>query len=256
MTAELERALAAAKAGGKIVAQLFGTALTIEEKTSLADLRTQADVQSEQAIIAELTGAFPAYNIYAEESGEIKHDSAYTFVVDPLDGTHNFVLGIPDFAISIGLLKDNEAIAGVIYNPILDQIYYAEKGTGAFMNGKRLRVNTERDVRGSTVSYTCGYHTARDYSERIVHSLHDVGVKRLIDHWAPAYDYCLLAAGRIEAVISKEGDLEDYVAAKIIVNEAGGKITDFHGQPVEGRAGNFVASNGTPVHEALLKLLP
>jgi fructose-1,6-bisphosphatase/inositol monophosphatase family enzyme len=88
-----------------------------------------------------------------------------------------------------------------------------------------------------------------------LNQLHDLRIKRLLDHWAPAYDYCLLASGRIEVVISKEGDLEDYVAAKVIVTEAGGKITTLDGSAADGRAADFVASNGSAIHETVLSLV-
>ena len=255
MDVNIENVIKAALAGGKIVKQYFGEVLETEQKSNAGDLRTKADVESEQAILAVLQQAFPTVNIYAEESGRIDNQSDYTFVIDPLDGTNNFVLGIPDFAISIGLLKGGEAILGVIYNPILDQVYSAEKGKGAYLNGKRLQVNSEDAITHATVSYTSGYKTAREYSDNVVSGLRKLGIKRLVDHWAPAYDYCLLASGRIEVVISKEGDLEDYVAAKVIVSEAGGKITDFDNKPVDGTAPDFVTTNGTAIHDQILALL-
>ncbi len=255
MNINIEDVINAAKAGGKIVEHYFGVVLQTEQKTTAGDLRTKADVESEQAILIVLQQAFPTINIYAEESGSIDKSSEYTFVVDPLDGTSNFVLGIPDFAISIGLLRGDEAILGVIYNPILEQVYSAEKGKGAYLNGKRLQVNDESNLAHATVSYTSGYNTAREYSDIVVRGLRELGIKRLIDHWAPAYDYCLLASGRIEAVICKEGDLEDYVAAKVIVSEAGGKITDFNNRPVNGKAPDFVATNGTALHDNVLAIL-
>jgi myo-inositol-1(or 4)-monophosphatase len=251
----LDEVISAIKAGGDVVRQYFGKLLEVEEKSNAGDLRTKADIESEQAIITVLRQAFPRYNIYAEESGRIDNGSEYTFVIDPLDGSNNFVLGIPDFAISIGLLQNNEATLGVIYNPILDLLYSAEKGKGAYLNGKPIHVNDEANITKTTVSYTCGYNTSREYSESVKSKLHDLPVKRVLDTWAPAYDYCLLASGRLEAIISKEGDLEDYVAAKIIVTEAGGKISDFKNNPVDGKAADFIATNGTPIHETLSILL-
>ncbi|HSX16020.1 MAG TPA: inositol monophosphatase [Candidatus Saccharimonadales bacterium] len=255
MNIDIQDVIAAARAGGAVVKRYFGEALQADEKTSASDLRTKADTESEQAIIAALQRAFPDCNIYAEESGQIDNGSEYTFVIDPLDGTSNFVLGIPDFAISVGLLKGDESILGVIYNPILDRLYSAEKGRGAYLNGQPIHVNTEADSSRATVSYTCGYHTSREYSDGVRGKLLDLPIKRTLETWAPAYDYCLLASGRLEAVISKEGDLEDYVAAKVIVTEAGGKVTSFAGEPVDGKAPDFIATNGTAMHEKLLQLL-
>jgi len=255
MDINIRDVIEAARAGGKVVRRYFGEALETEQKSNAGDLRTKADIESEWAILALLQEMYPTINIHAEESGRVDNHSDYTFVIDPLDGTNNFVLGIPDFAISIGLLEGDEAILGVIYNPILDQMYSAEKGKGAFLNGKKLRVNHEDDITNATVSYTCGYNTARKYSQKVVRQLRELGIKRLVDHWAPAYDYCLLASGRIEAVISKEGDLEDYVAAKIIVTEAGGKVTNLAGAPANGKEADFLATNGSIIHSQVLATL-
>lgn len=255
MNIDTQKIIDAAISGGEVVKKYFGQALETEEKSNVGDLRTKADVESERAILQRLKQSFPSFNIYAEESGEVDNKSEYTFVVDPLDGTNNFVMGIPDFAVSIGLLKGEKAIFGVIYNPVINQLYTAEKGKGTFLNGKRVHVNSEPALTRSTVSYTCGYNTAQAYSDRVINELRSQGVKRIIDHWAPAFDYCLLASGRIEAVVSKEGDLEDYVAAKLIVTEAGGKVTDFTGKPELGKNADFVATNGQAIHETLLKIV-
>lgn len=255
MDIDTQKIIDAAIRGGEIVSRYFGQVLETEEKSNVGDLRTKADVESEQAILKSLAQSFPSFNIYAEESGETDNKSAYTFVIDPLDGTNNFVMGIPDFAVSIGLLKDDEAIFGVIYNPVIDQLYTAEKGKGAFLNGKRIHVNSETDIKRSTISYTCGYNTDQAYSDRVINELRSHGVKRIIDHWAPAFDYCLLASGRIEAVVSKEGDLEDYVAAKLVVSEAGGKVTTFAGASDLGRNPDFIATNGQAMHQILLGIV-
>jgi myo-inositol-1(or 4)-monophosphatase len=255
MNIDINDVIMAVKAGGDVIKKYFGEALQTEEKSSAGDLRTKADIQSEQAIIDSLMRSFPTSNIYAEESGQIDNGSEYSFIIDPLDGTNNFVLGIPHFSISIGLLKGSEAILGVIYNPILDRLYSAQKGKGAYLNGKPIHVNQETDVSRVTVSYTCGYNTSREYSDTVKGKLRDLAVKRILDTWAPAYDYCLLASGRLEVVMSKDGDLEDYVAAKIIVTEAGGKVTSFKNEPVDGKAPDFIATNGTNVHEVLAKVL-
>lgn len=255
MNEDLKLAITAAQAGGDVLEKYFGQVLEIEEKTSVADLRTKADVESEEAIFIVLKEQRPGYNYTGEESGATDEDSPFRFVVDPLDGTNNFALGVANFAISIGLFKEDRIILGVIYNPILRQLFWAERGKGAFMNGKPIHVSQESDIKRSTVSYVCGYNTERDYTDRVVASLRDAKVKRILDNWTPASDYCLLASGRTEAVLCVDGDLEDYAAAKLIVREAGGLITDFDGQPVSDLAPDFVATNGTTTHDVFTKLM-
>ncbi len=100
---------------------------------NIGDFQTEADLESEKRILSILKTEFPKYNIYSEEDGKFYHDSEYTFVIDPLDGTNNFVMGIPNFSVSIALFCKNEAIAGVVYQPILDQTYSALKGKGSFL---------------------------------------------------------------------------------------------------------------------------
>src|SRR3989338_1377041 len=133
----------AAKAGGEVVRKYFGTVLTIVEKSKASDVRTEADVESEAAIISILKKAFPAYNIFSEECGLIDKKSEYTFYIDPLDGTNNFVLGIPNFSVLIALAHGREAIFGLVYLPMLDVFYHAEKGKGAFLGSKSIKPSLE-----------------------------------------------------------------------------------------------------------------
>jgi myo-inositol-1(or 4)-monophosphatase len=129
---EYKEVIRAAKTGGEVVRKYFGKSLKLEGKTIPADFRTKADLESEKVIIKILSKSFPKYNIFSEEIGEIDKNSEYTFHVDPLDGTNNFALGIPYSSVSIGLTRGDEIIFGVVYNPMLDNLYYAEKGRGSF----------------------------------------------------------------------------------------------------------------------------
>lgn len=181
MDIDLPKIIDAAKAGGDVLQKYFGQVLTTETKSTAADLKTRADVESEQAILSKLHDAFPDWNVYAEESGKFDRNSAYTFVVDPLDGTSNFVMGVPAFCVSIGLMEHDTVVAGVIYNPILDQLYSAEIGKGAYLNGSAIRTNAIDKPSQATVSYTCGYQTEVAYSQRVVTRLRTVGFKRIID---------------------------------------------------------------------------
>ena len=252
----IDHIIEAAKAGGEICEKYFGQVLDTEEKTAISDFRTKADTESEDAILAVLKEKYPDYNIYSEETGETDNKSEFTFIVDPLDGSNNFVLGIPNFSVSIALLRENEVIAGVTYLPMLHHVYYAEKGKGAFVNGERIEVNDESEIKKSTVSYTCGYLTDRTYMVSLKDKLNNVGIKRLLDNWSPAVDFALVASGKFEAVINNNNEIYDYVAGKIIAREAGAKITDFNGNIIDNdREPQFLLSNGAKVHEELLTIL-
>src|SRR5687768_13571695 len=120
----------AAEAAGEVIAGYFGEVLEIEEKTTVADIRTKADTEAEAIVLHILKQSFPDAGIYSEEMGEIENDSPYRFVIDPLDGSHNFNLGIPNFTVSIALTRKRETIAAVVHHPILKKTYHAEKGKG------------------------------------------------------------------------------------------------------------------------------
>lgn len=241
---------------GDITKKYFGKNLKTSTKETPADLRTKADLESEQYILRRIKKAFPDYNIYAEESGTVDNDSDYLFVIDPIDGTNNFVLGIPNFSVSIALLKNDKIIFGVVYNPMLDNIYYAELDKGAFLNGKKISVNNQSKISQSTVSYACGYINSKNYSKKIIGNLDSLGVKRRIENWVPSLDLCLLASGKIEALINNKNDIYDFAAGKIIAREAGAIITDFYGKKeLEDLNDQFLISNKKNIHDKLLKIL-
>lgn len=253
---DIQAIITAAEDGGKVVKSYFGKALDIEEKSTVADIRTKADTESEKVILQVITMQFPHFNILSEETGLIDNKSEYTFIVDPLDGSNNFVLGIPNFSISIGLFKGDKAIAGVIHLPMLNHTYYAQMRQGSYLHRKRLNVNKESDIKKATVSYTCGYVNPAEYAENLKHKLNELKVKRMLEYWSPAIEYCLLASGKLEAIINNKNEIYDYAAGKIIAREAGAQITTFDGKPEENdRNAAFLASNGTRIHKQLLEII-
>ena len=253
---DIDKIILAAENGGKVIRKYFGRTLELQEKSIAADVRTKADLESEHTIIRSLKASFPDYNILSEESGFYEKDSEYTFVIDPLDGSNNFVLGIPNFAVSIGLMKKNNIIAGVIHQPILGETYYAEKGKGSFLNDQELRVNQESDITKATVSYTCGYINSDKYEENLLHKLNQKKIKRMLQNWCPSHEYCLLASGKLEAIINNRNELYDYCAGKIIAKEAGAKITTFSGKSESNEKSSvFLATNGTRIHDDLLEIV-
>lgn len=245
----------AAVAGSQILLKYFGQTLESAQKSMASDIRTKADLESETAILAILRREFPDYNIYSEEAGRIDKGSDYTFIIDPLDGTNNFVLGIPNFSVSIGLLKNEETVAGVVHLPLTDKTYWAEKGQGAWLDGQRLKVSAEDEITKSGVSIVRGYAFQKGFLSRVMVRLEDQRTKRVMVNWSVAYDFCLLAAGKIEAVINNDTEIYDYIAGKLIAAEAGALITDFQGQPGQDKDSVFVASNASTLHQKLLELV-
>ncbi len=241
------------RSAGAILLNYFGKQLQIKQKSTNADYRIQADVETEHAIVEAIEEIFPEYNILAEEQGEINKNSDYTFIIDPLDGTNNFVLGIPVFTSSIALMKNGVIIYGVIHHPVTGDTYYAEKGKGAFLNGKPISVNNENNEQNMTVSYYCDYTAPKDRVFKFKSTLLNLDIKRFLDLWSPAFCYCGLACGRNEAIINDGIELYDFAAGKLIAMEAGAKLTDFKGTDENGDINNtFVITNGTKIHDYLV----
>lgn len=218
-----------------------------------ADYFTKADIEAEQIIVQAIEKIFPNYNILAEELGKKHKNSPYTFVVDPLDGTNNFVLGIPVFASSVALMQGKEVIYGVVYNPITNDLYYALKGQGAFWNGSAITVNNQNLAQHATVSYFCNYVTPKERITEFRTRISNLGIRRYLDLWAPAFCYCKLASGMIEGIINDKIELYDFAAGKLIAVEAGAKITDFSGNNIDDDTNDvFVATNGTAIHNFIV----
>lgn len=257
MSTPIEAMIEAAHAGGEQVMKHFGTVLKITEKSMAADVRTQADMDSNAAIIEHLEAAFPDFTIHSEETGIIdKTGAPESFTVDPLDGSNNFVLGYPNFTTSIGFSEAGIALAGVVFSPITNQTFHAIRGQGAFLNGKPIHVNQEANMDRTSATYICDYANSREYREKIQKEFRDRNVKRLLDNWSPAFDLCMLAAGNIEAVVASGIEYYDFAAGKLIVQEAGGKVTDFQGQPEADYANRqFIATNGTSLHDVILEFV-
>lgn len=245
----------AAKAGGKVVKSYFGKTLTITEKTIAADFKTEADVGSEKAILAILEKTFPNYNIFSEECGFIDKKSEYTFYIDPLDGTNNFALGIPNFSVSIALVRGEETVIGVVHLPMIGVTYSATKGGGAFCNGLKLMTSPETLLERSTFAVIYGYHFSKTLIYGMINRL-SAKTKRVLISWSGASDLCLLASGKIEIVISNNIELHDFLAAKLIAKEAGCVVTDLKGKPEKNDLNkDFLASSNMVVHKKALKFL-
>ena len=251
----LQIMIRAAHAGGEVLRKYFGQALELVEKSSIADFQTKADLEAEKAILEILKKELPEYNILSEE-GKTNNNSDYTLVIDPLDGTNSFVLGIPHFAVSIGLLYKGDAIIGVVYQPIIDQTYYALKGKGAYLHDKKINVNSITDPRNITIEYTCGYGMDRNYFSKVMGALSAMGCKRIMNNWVASIEYCMLASGKTESVITDGVEIHDFAAGKLIALEAGAKIIDFTGKEDKDYLNNFfLMSNTSEINEYVLNVI-
>ncbi len=252
----VEVAVKAAREAGEIHKRFFSSDLKVKTKGKSYDLVTIADVESEDRIVAIIREYFPDHNFLGEEAKYEETSSGYRWIIDPLDGTNNFIAGLPIFCVSIALAKGDEVIAGVIYDPMRDAIFCAEKGKGATMNGKTISVtNVEELSRAILITgfyYDRGKKMVKTLDQiRQFFELNIMGLRRF---GAAALDLCYVACGRASGFWEFELSPWDFAAGKLIVEEAGGKVTDSGGKPVEMEKGFIVASNGK-IHEKMLEIL-
>ena len=249
MDRRLEAAIAAARAAGEVALKYFRTELTVERKSDASPV-TRADREAEESAVAVLRAALPECGVLGEEYGE-QGSQDRRWIVDPIDGTRSFIRGIPYFATLIALEEEGEITTGVIYAPALDDMLYAQKGQGAFDRSGRLRVSSVGTLRRSMLVFggvsglrRGGYWPAY---ERLVDAS---GRQRAYGDY---FGYTFIARGQAEAMIDIDLKPWDLAAVKIIVEEAGGRFTDFAGQPTA-FGGSAIASNGL-VHEEIRELI-
>jgi len=221
-----------------------------------ANFVSLADKRAEQMLYEDLNKARPGYGFIGEEGGAREgSDKSHTWIVDPLDGTTNFLHGIPQFAISIGLRREDTVIAGLIYNPANDELYIAERGKGAFLNDQRLRVAGRRKLEDCVVA--CGLpHIGRgdhDLSRREMTEIQNrvAGLRRF---GAASLDMAFIAAGRLDGYWERNLSSWDMAAGAIIVREAGGTVSCIDGQSDPLKTGNVICGNEF-IHAELVKIL-
>jgi myo-inositol-1(or 4)-monophosphatase len=221
-----------------------------------ANFVTMADRRAEEMLHSDLTKARPGYGFIGEEGGvRAGDDKTHTWIVDPLDGTTNFLHGIPQFAISIGLSREGTVIAGVIFNPANDDLYIAERGKGAFLNDQRLRVAGRRKLNECVIA--CGLpHIGRGDLELSRRELTEIqsrvaGLRRF---GAASLDMAFIAAGRLDGYWERNLQPWDMAAGTIIVREAGGIVSGIEGDDDPLKTGSVICGNEF-VHAELVKIL-
>ena len=236
--------IGAARAASKGLRRDFGEVENLQvSRKGPGDFVTAADKRAEETIYQELSKARPGYGFLMEERGEVEGtDKSHRWVVDPLDGTSNFMHGVPHFAISIGLERDGQPVAGVIYNPISDDLFYAEKGKAAFHNDRRMRVSARRGLADALIA-TGVPHRGRPGHAQFLTELHRVmplvsGVRRF---GSAALDLAWVAAGRYDAFWERALSPWDIAAGVVIVREAGGLVRDADGGPDPLATGTIMA---------------
>jgi myo-inositol-1(or 4)-monophosphatase len=250
----LEVAIAAAKEAGRIQKLHFGHFHKVEYKGEI-DPVSEIDKLCEKAVNRIIFDAFPDHDVLTEESAFKGKGSPWKWIIDPIDGTTNYIHGFPFFCVSIGLEVKGEVTLGVVYDPILDQLFNALKGEGAYLNGKRIFVsqvnNLGRSFLCTGFPYDIREHTdfyLRYFRQFITKS---VAIRR---PGSAALDLCYVGAGRFDGFWELKLHAWDVAAASLIITEAGGKVTDFQGGPFNIYSEEILASNGL-IHQEMLRVI-
>ncbi len=244
-------ALDAVKKAEEAIMRHYKRGVTAELKDDNSPV-TVADTEAEKIIIDTIKTAFPDHGVYGEDSGETKSGSGYVWVIDPIDGTKNFIKRRPYFGTLLALMKNDEIILGVSSVPLMNEVAYAVKGKGAFINWKRVYVSDAPSISDASLAYT----GLRDI---LSSAIKDPFIELATKSWqnigsCDLYTYHLLARGSVEICVEGNIRLWDIAAGKILVEEAGGRMTDLNGNPITKETRQCVATNGK-LHDEILRRL-
>lgn len=248
------RAMEAVLDAGKILKKGFQGKKAYQKKGKI-DLVTEWDFNSQKTVVSQLQSHYPDFDFLVEESGIERRHSSYCWVLDPLDGTTNFVHGFPFFCVSLALTREDVPLLGIVHNPELKETYWAMKQKGAFFNGRSIRVSSWPKVSQSLLATGFPYNIQR-FHEPIVKRFDQVitraqGVRR---PGSAALDLCLVARGVFEGFWEQNLKPWDTAAGILIVEEAGGQVSDFTNRPYHFHKKQILATNGL-IHQEMVELL-
>ncbi|HYM95625.1 MAG TPA: inositol monophosphatase family protein [Chitinophagaceae bacterium] len=245
----------AVNAGAKEVRRFFNSDFTIGNKEGVNNLVTEADHAAERVILQTIKQNFPGHYILSEEAGEIIQDSSYKWIIDPLDGTVNFAHGIPLNCVCIALEHEKEIVMSAIYNPHLNEFFFAEKGKGSTLNDKPIHVSKQTQaikaclVTGFPYTYLDMPNGPLQVFERFIRK--GVPVRRL---GSAGIDFCWVACGRFDGFYEHKLEAWDSAAGFLLVEEAGGKVTDYNGNKFSPYQPHVLATNGK-IHDEMLAVI-
>jgi myo-inositol-1(or 4)-monophosphatase len=250
----LETAVRAATKAGALQKERLWGEHRIDFKGGETNLVTEVDRECEDLIVAAIRERFPDHDVIAEENDYGLHGSRYRWVIDPLDGTTNYAHGFPWFCVSIGLEIDGVVAAGVINHPMMGEVFTAERGKGAFLNGSRISVSNRKPLGRSLLATGFPYDRS-DGEDNFRHFMtFQVEGRAVRRAGAAALDLAYVAAGRFEGFWEAKLKPWDVAAGRLLVEEAGGKVTNYSGEPYSIYDHRIVATNGL-IHDEMLELL-
>ncbi|OCL93641.1 inositol monophosphatase family protein [Arcobacter porcinus] len=251
-----KRLIKIVKKAGKILKKGYYSDKSVRFKAK-KDLVTIYDLAVEKYLKKEFSKYFKEFNIIAEESNNNSVEFGNSIIIDPIDGTTNFVNQVPHCAISIGVYKDKKPYIGVVYNPILEELYFAKKGFGAFLNGKKISVSSEKDLQKSLLATGFPYSSAenKDDLNDVINKIKNIlpncqDIRRL---GSASIDLCMVAKGVFEAYYEMNLKAWDVSAGVLILSEAGGKVTNLDGKEHDIFEDKYIVASNGLIHNALLE---
>jgi myo-inositol-1(or 4)-monophosphatase len=248
----IETGIKAAREAGTFLLENSGKIKKVTEKVDRSFV-TDIDTQTEKIIVERIQSAFPEHNILGEEQGAIAASGEYLWIIDPLDGTHNYIRNIPLYGVSIGIVRKEQFVAGIIYMPEPDDMYVSEEGSGAFKNDMPISVSGRSDISTCTLSFDSSIRYDPVLKPRVLAALGEK-VFNVRMFGASTALLTLLAEGKIDISIEFDDKPWDFAAGASLITEAGGKFTDFSGKPATYKTKGYVASNGF-VHDEVCNVV-
>jgi myo-inositol-1(or 4)-monophosphatase len=244
---------AAYAAGEKLLERYYRYERSDAKFKSFHEILTKSDLVSEEIIIEKIKQNFPDHRILSEEAGKIAGKSEYLWVIDPLDGTHNFSMHNPLWAVSIALFHKNQPVLGVVFAPALSELFLAEAGQGAWLNGKRIKVSAYNGEK--TINTFCHGSKVRDMKKALKYyryrKLHDLDCRQL---GSASLELAYTACGRVESIVIPGANSWDVAAGALLVQEAKGRVTDFKNKNWGLKSSDMAASNSL-VHKEVLRVI-
>ena len=224
---------------GDIAKSKFDNFKGLELKDEFGDIVTEVDHLTEQLIVNAILTSFPNHHIHSEEIGDLGVESDWLWLVDPLDGTNNFAIGLPVFSTSITLMYQSEPVLGLIYEPMTERLFIAEKGNGATCNGLPMLVKSNPNLFKGNLGWIQGHKVQNHIIALGLRQHIDLKFKRMMRLWAPTLQWCMLAKGDIDGIILYNSEGDDLYSGILMVKEAGGIVIDFEGN-------DFIGMNDEP----------
>ena len=238
---------------GKVLKEHIDTDFKVYKK-GIVNLVTEVDLMAEKAILERIRRSFPDHQILSEEKGSMAGDAGYCWVVDPLDGTTNYAHRYPIFCVSIALEHDGKTILGIVYNPVSGETFTAERGKGAFLNGEKIRVSSAGSLIESLLCTGFSYERDKVRSNLELFNKACMRAQAVRRDGSAALDLCFVACGRFDGFWELTLHPWDIAAGKLIIEEAGGCVTDIRGGPCTNYEPAIIASNGR-IHSAIVDLV-